>query len=81
MMYKQIELIEGVPVQYVGVHAVRWQREWGQPTVGFIENEYTLDDALNDIADIQFVDNTAKDAVRERAAVEQIIRRLCGEEE
>jgi hypothetical protein len=30
---------EGEPVVYVGVHAVRWQPEWGNPTVAFIQNE------------------------------------------
>jgi hypothetical protein len=38
-MYKRVELIEGEPVVFVGVHALRWRSEWGEPTVGFIDGE------------------------------------------
>jgi hypothetical protein len=40
MSWKLIEPLEdGTPVVYVGVHAVKWRREWGIPSVGFIEND------------------------------------------
>jgi len=39
MLYKRVELKEGVPVQFVGVYVTKWQKEWGQPTVGFVEDE------------------------------------------
>jgi len=39
MKYIRVELSEGVPVQFLGVYALRWQPEWGQPSVGFIEAE------------------------------------------
>ena len=35
--WKMVELVEGEPVVYVGVHALRWQSEWGEPRVGFIQ--------------------------------------------
>ncbi len=38
-LYKAVDLTEGEPVQYVGVHAVRWQQEWGMPALGFREAE------------------------------------------
>lgn len=28
---------EGDTVQFLGVYALRWQREWGEPTVAFVE--------------------------------------------
>lgn len=37
--WKLIELVEGVPVVYVGVHALAWRSEWGEPAVGFVRNE------------------------------------------
>jgi len=37
--WQLVELEDGVEVVYVGVHAVRWQREWGKPTVGFVRAE------------------------------------------
>lgn len=39
-MYRRIDNPqEGDLVQYLAVHAIRWQPEWGQPTVAFIEAE------------------------------------------
>ena len=35
--YKRVELIEGEPVVFVGVHALRWHQEWGEPSVGFLD--------------------------------------------
>lgn len=37
MLYRQVELKEGELVQFVGVYVTRWQREWGEPTVGFVQ--------------------------------------------
>ena len=39
IIYKEVELKEGNPVQYVGVYLLRWRQEWGQPTIGFVEDE------------------------------------------
>lgn len=39
MYYKMLTEFEGVPVQYVGVYVLRWQRDWGEPTVAFAEME------------------------------------------
>lgn len=38
-LYKKVELKEGVLVQYVGVYVLNWQKEWGEPQVGFVEEE------------------------------------------
>jgi hypothetical protein len=39
-MWQLVELKEGTPVQYLAVHAVKWKDYMGQPSVGFVENEY-----------------------------------------
>jgi len=36
-LFKQVELKDGELVQFVGVYVTRWQPEWGQPSVGFVE--------------------------------------------
>lgn len=36
-LYEMVELEDGVEVQFVGVHVLRWQKEWGEPQVGFVE--------------------------------------------
>ncbi len=59
MVYKQVELKEEVPLQFLGVYTTRWQKEWGEPSVGFIEVEYRLEDAINDLMSVQLVDNTS----------------------
>ena len=46
-LYKKVELEEGTPVIYVGVHAVKWNHEWGIPTVGFVEAEGELAELHN----------------------------------
>lgn len=38
-LYKRVELIDGEPILFVGVHALRWQSGWGEPSVGFVEYE------------------------------------------
>jgi hypothetical protein len=40
--YKAVEIKDGnstEPVQYVGVYALNWQREWGEPEWGFVEHD------------------------------------------
>jgi len=40
MLYKWVELVEGEPVLFVGVHILRWRfDEWGEPTAAFVEAE------------------------------------------
>jgi hypothetical protein len=34
-LWAAVELMEGEPIVFVGVHAVKWQQEWGEPSVGF----------------------------------------------
>jgi len=39
-LYRRIELKEGEPVLFVGVHILRWRfDEWGEPTAAFVEAE------------------------------------------
>ncbi len=33
--WKTVELEEGNLVVFVGVHAVSWEKRWGEPSVGF----------------------------------------------
>jgi len=37
VLVESVELEEGTEVQWVGVYVLKWQPEWGQPTVGFRE--------------------------------------------
>jgi hypothetical protein len=37
--YTMVDLVEGTPVQYVGVYVLSWRPEWGRPEVGFVEYE------------------------------------------
>ena len=37
MLYKMVELVEGTPIQYLGVYILKWQQEWGEPEFGFVE--------------------------------------------
>jgi len=48
-LYKMVELKEGVLVQYVGVYVLRWQKEWGEPTVGFVEVDETKTDEEKEV--------------------------------
>lgn len=56
--YKQVELTEGTPVIFVGVHVLRWRPEWGEPSVGFMEADEIddlrakLDDAVRGFEEI-----------------------------
>lgn len=36
-LYRRVELVEGQPVQFLAVYALRWQPEWGEPQAGFVE--------------------------------------------
>ena len=51
-LYKRVELIEGTPIQFVGVHALEWRLEWGRPEIGFVEAEQEdIKSAINDTED------------------------------
>lgn len=39
--YKLVDLEEGTPVQYLGVYALKWRPEMGEPSVGFVEVDDT----------------------------------------
>ena len=52
-LFKEVELKEGADVQFVGVYVLRWNPEWGSPTVGFIEvDESELDKETKDAKEI-----------------------------
>lgn len=38
-MYKALEPDDGVIAQFAAVHLVRWEREWGEPKLLFVEAE------------------------------------------
>ena len=73
VVYKQTELKEGTPLQFLGVYATRWEPEWGEPTVGFREVDYRLDDALEEFAAIPLADPSA------RQRIKLILHKLVGE--
>ena len=37
MLYRKVELKEGVPVQYLGAYVLKWKNKHADPEVGFIE--------------------------------------------
>lgn len=37
--YKIVEYKEGIQVRYLAVRALKWNWQWGHPTVGFVEIE------------------------------------------
>ena len=47
MSWKKVELIEGEPVVFVGVYALRWRAEWGEPSVGFVPDDDSEVNALS----------------------------------
>lgn len=49
MIYKAVELEEGVQVQFLAVYALRWRPEWGEPKIGFVEIDDNLIDAASDL--------------------------------
>lgn len=78
-VYKQVELKDGQPLQFLGVYSLRWLSEWGEPTVGFLEVDYRLNDALDDLASVQLIDNTGSEADDVRKEIENILRKLTGD--
>ena len=34
-LWETVDLVDGAEVVYVGVHALRWESHWGEPTIGF----------------------------------------------
>jgi hypothetical protein len=46
--YKEVELVEGAAVVFVGCHVLRWQREWGEPKIGFIDAD-EVDELLDEL--------------------------------
>jgi hypothetical protein len=42
-LYKMVKPTEGTVLQYVGVYVRCWQPEWGEPTVGFIQDDSNID--------------------------------------
>lgn len=51
-MYKRVDLKDGTPVQFVAVHAVKWLPAWGQPSVGFIEDDDPVAAAAAELLDL-----------------------------
>jgi hypothetical protein len=48
-LYKRIPVEEGALTECVGVHVIRWQSEWGEPTYAFVRDDETSEvEALRD---------------------------------
>ena len=55
-LYKQVELKEGIEVQYLGVYILRWRPEWGEPSVGFVETASKLEEAVTQKGKLTYSD-------------------------
>ncbi len=54
MLYKAVPLEDGEELQYLGVYVLKWQREWGDPAIGFVELDTesvveSLEDLINTV--------------------------------
>lgn len=78
MSFNQVDLQDGTKVQYVGVYVLKWNFDWGQPEVGFVRNDYTLHDALDELDYVQFIDNRGDEADRAKNEVIEILNKLAG---
>ena len=74
-VFKAIEMedYKDEPLQYVGVYVLRWRPEWGEPTVGFVEDDATEErlealEALKEIAE-DFVEDSKQSIELEEVAV------------
>ena len=63
-LYQSFDVDEETPVQWVGVHPLRWPQEWGEPAIMFRE----VDDKTQAMAD------AAPDLL---AACEQSLKRFA----
>ena len=47
-LYKKVGIDETTPVTYVGVYVLKWQPEWGEPSVAFMpaEDDTKLDEIM-----------------------------------
>jgi hypothetical protein len=78
-LYRKIENPEeGELVQYLGMYVTRWQPYMGEPTVAFVENDYTLQDALDELDYVQLIDNTVEDAEMAKKEIVIILEKLNG---
>ena len=48
-LFRRYDVDEETPVQFVGVYVMRWQPEWGSPTVVFAEVDDPVYDAAPDL--------------------------------
>lgn len=48
-LFRKFDVDEETPVQFVGVHPVRWRPEWGAPTAMFAEIDDPVYDAAPDL--------------------------------
>ena len=50
-LFRMVKLKDSALVQYVGVYVLRWQSEWGEPQVGFVEVDEPDDRDLSPLPD------------------------------
>lgn len=61
-MYNVVDVNDN-NVQFVGVYVTRWQQEWGTPTVGFVEADYQLSDAITELNNIKVIQESTYNKV------------------
>ena len=66
-LYNRVEPEDGVELQFVGVYVLRWERAWGEPTVGFVEcdTEQMLDRLMAGIEGLTSATAGIEDEVRD----------------
>lgn len=81
MKYKAVQIKDGdstEPVQYVGVYVLNWQKEWGIPEIGFVEDE-PIDITEEEILDV-VVENISNDRkVNAKSIAKAIFSKLKGD--
>ncbi len=80
MLYKKIEVDETTPVQFLGVYVTKWRSEFGEPTAAFVEVDYSLDDAEDDLLYVILDSNSAIGRDEAREEIRAIFKKLVGEE-
>ena len=51
-LFKRVELTEGTLVQYLGVYALKWRPEWGEPQAGFNSIDSEAVEIIEDCRDL-----------------------------
>ncbi len=80
MLYKKLEVDETTPVQFLGVYVTKWRPGFGEPTAAFVEVDYSLADAEDDLLYVILDSNSAIGRDEAREEIRAIFKKLVGEE-